>query len=167
MSRHVVVTSGRSTFEQEISIGPHHLKADEPAVSAGEDAGPDPYELLLAALGACTAMTLRMYAARKEWPLTTVQVRLTHEKIYAGDCGECKSKEGMLDLIKREILLIGELSHDQRQRLVEIANGCPVHKTLTSGVRIETGLHPRTLPKVRMKRSNTLHWKAARNKDSR
>ena len=108
MSRHVVVTSGKSPFAQDISIGPHQLKADELMVSGGDDAGPDPYELLLAALGACTGMTLRMYATRKEWPLRTVQVRLTHEKVYAEDCAECKSKEGMLDLIKREILLIGD-----------------------------------------------------------
>jgi len=87
-------------------------------------------------------MTLRMYAARKEWPLRTVRVRLTHEKVYAEDCAECKGKAGTLDLIKREILLIGELSHDQRRRLVEIANKCPVHQTLTSGVRIETWAPP-------------------------
>ena len=106
--------------------------------SGGDDAGPNPYEFLLAALGACTAMTLRMYATRKEWPLRTVQVRLTHEKVYAEDSAECRSKEGLLDLIKREILLIGDLSHDQRQRLLQIANRCPVHQTLTSGVRIES-----------------------------
>jgi uncharacterized OsmC-like protein len=142
MSRHVVVTSGKSPFVQDISIEPHQLKADEPMSSGGDDAGPDPYELLLAALGACTGMTLRMYATRKALPLRTVQVRLTHEKVHAEDCAECKSKEGMLDLIKREILLIGDLSHDQRQRLVEIANRCPVHQTLTSGVRIETWTPP-------------------------
>ena len=142
MSRNVVVTSGESPFLQEISIGPHHLKADEPPASGGEDAGPNPYELLLAALGACTGMTLRTYAARKGWPLRTVPVRLTHEKVYAEDCVECKSKEGRLDLIKREILLIGELSQEQRHRLLEIADRCPVHRTLTSQVRIETSTPP-------------------------
>ena len=142
MSRNVVVTSGESPFLQEISIGPHQLKADEPPASGGEDAGPNPYELLLAALGACTGMTLRTYAARKGWPLRTVRVRLTHEKVYAEDCVECKSKEGRLDLIKREILLIGELSQEQRHRLLEIADRCPVHRTLTSQVRIETSTPP-------------------------
>jgi len=138
MSRNVVVTSGESPFLQEISIGPHQLKADEPPASGGEDAGPNPYELLLAALGACTDMTLRTYAARKGWPLRTVRVRLTHEKVYAEDCVECNNKEGRLDLIKREIALIGELSQEQRHRLLEIADRCPVHRTLTSQVRIES-----------------------------
>ena len=138
MSRHVVITSGRPPFLHDISIGPHQLEADEPIVSGGDDAGPEPYELLLAALGACTAMTLRMYAAKKQWPLRTVRVGLTHEKVDAEDCDECKSKGAKLDLIKREILLIGELSQDQRQRLAEIADKCPVHETLTSRVRIET-----------------------------
>src|SRR2546423_6543453 len=142
MPRDVVVTSGNSRFLQEISIGPHQLKADEPMVSGGGDEGPDPYGLLLAALGACTGMTLRMYAARKEWPLKAVRVRLTHEKIYAQDCVDCETKNGMLDLIKREISLIGELSSEQRLRLLEIANKCPVHRTLTSEIRIETWTPP-------------------------
>ena len=142
MPRDVVVTSGDSRFMQEISIGPHQLKADELIVSGGSDAGPNPYELLLASLGACTSITLRMYADRKGWPLTVVRVRLTHEKIYAQDCVDCETKEGMLDLIIREILLVGELSDEQRQRLPEIANKCPVHRTLTSEVRIETRTPP-------------------------
>jgi putative redox protein len=138
MSRHVVVTSGNSPFVQDISIGPHQLIADEPILTGGNDDGPDPYELLLSALGACTGMTIGMYAARKQWPLRTVRVRLTHEKVYAEDCAECNGKEVMLDLIKREILLIGDLSDEQRRRLLEIADRCPVHRTLTSRVRIET-----------------------------
>jgi|SRR5882762_4162609 len=142
MPRDVVVNSGNPRFLQEISIGPHQIKADELLASGGGDAGPNPYELLLAALGACTGITLRMYAARKEWPLKTVRVRLTHEKIYAKDCADCESKDGMLDLIKREIVLVGELTDDQRERLMEIANRCPVHRTLTSEVRIETWTPP-------------------------
>jgi uncharacterized OsmC-like protein len=142
MPRAVVVTSGSSRFLQEISIGPHRLKADEPVVSGGGDEGPDPYELLLAALGACTGMTVRMYAGRKEWPLKEVRVRLTHEKIYAKDCADCETKEGMLDLIRREISFLGELSDEQRQRLLEIANRCPVHRTLRSEIRIETWTSP-------------------------
>lgn len=142
MSRLVVTTSRTSPFLQDISIGPHRLEADEPIVSGGDDAGPNPYELLLAALGACTGMTLRMYAARKKWSLRTVRVSLTHEKVYAEDCEECRSTGRKLDLIKREILLIGKLSDDQRQRLIQIADECPVHETLTSGIRIETSAPP-------------------------
>src|SRR3954452_7530644 len=142
MSRDVVITSGDSRFLQEISIGPHWFKADELVASGGGDGGPDPYELLLAALGACTSMTLRMYADRKGWALKTVRIRLTHEKIYAQDCADCETKNGMLDLIKREISLVGELADEQPQRLLEIANKCPVHRTMTSEIRIHTGTPP-------------------------
>jgi putative redox protein len=103
MGRDVVVTSANLRFLQDVSIGPHQLKADELIASGGDDSGPNPYELLLAALGACTSMTLRMYADRKGWPLKKVRVRLTHEKIHAQDCAHCETKEGMLDLIKTEI----------------------------------------------------------------
>jgi putative redox protein len=146
MPRDVVVTSGNSRFLQEISVGPHLLKCDELVAVGGDDAGPNPYELLLAGLGACTGITLRMYADRKGWPLKSVRVRLMHEKIYARDCADCETKEGMLDLIRREISLVGELSDDQRQRLLEIANRCPVHRALTSEVRIETRIAPMSVP---------------------
>jgi putative redox protein len=138
MSRHVVVTSGNPPFGQGISIGPHQLIADEPMQSGGNDNGPNPYELLLGALGACTGMTLEMYAARKQWPLKSLVVSLTHEKVYAKDCAGGDGKEATLDLIKREIVFIGELTDEQRRRLLEVADRCPVHRTLTSGVRIET-----------------------------
>jgi len=101
---------------------------------------PNPYELLLAALGACTSMTVRMYAERKQWPLQGVEVRLAHSRIHAEDCAECDTKQGMLDRIEAEITFIGDLSDDQRHRLLEIANICPVHRTLVSEVQIRTRL---------------------------
>jgi putative redox protein len=106
----------------------------------GNDEGPNPYELLLAALGACTSMTLRMYADRKHWPLQGVQVRLGHSRIHAEDCATCDTKEGMLDQIDCEISLIGDLSDSQRQRLMEIANHCPVHRTLLGEIQIRMSL---------------------------
>ena len=111
---------------------PHQLLADEPKDTGGNDAGPTPYELLLSALGACTSMTLRMYADRKGWQLKEVRVVLTHSRDYARDCAECDTKATMVDRIERQITLVGELSGEQRQRLLEIADRCPVHKTLTS-----------------------------------
>jgi uncharacterized OsmC-like protein len=140
MPRSVLVNGGRSGFLQEISIGPHRLQADEPVEAGGGDMGPNPYELLLAALGACTSMTLRLYAGRKQWPLEGVEVRLTHSRIYAEDCANCETKPGMLDHIQREILLFGDLSEEQRSRLLEIADRCPVHRTLTSEIKIDTRL---------------------------
>ena len=110
------------------------------APSGGADAGPSPYDLLLAALGACTSMTVAMYARRKQWPLEAVTVRLTHTKIHAEDCAECETREGMLDRIEREITLTGALSAEQRERLLEIANRCPVHRTLVSEIDIRTSL---------------------------
>jgi len=140
MSRDVVVTSENAGFLQNVSIGPHQFQADEPAEVGGWDAGPNPYELLLAALGACTAMTVRMYANRKQWPLEVVQIRLMHEKIHAEDCLDCETKEGLVERIQREILLGGNLTDQQRQKLLEIANRCPVGRTLTSEISIETRL---------------------------
>jgi putative redox protein len=136
----VVAETGEGRFRQALLDGRHRLAADEPVASGGEDAGPNPYELLLMALGACTAMTLRLYAERKQWQLERVVVRLTHDKIHAEDCADCETKKGMLDRIERAIELHGTLDAAQRQRLLEIANQCPVHRTLTSEVRIETRL---------------------------
>jgi putative redox protein len=121
-------------------VGLHHFLADEPKTSGGSDAGPDPYELLLSALGSCTNMTLQMYAARKKWPLKEVRVTLTHSKNYANDCANCEQPAALLDRIERRIMLIGELSREQRQRLLEIANFCPVHRSLTSRIDIQTEL---------------------------
>jgi len=127
-------------MSQIVASGPHQFLADEPKQAGGNDAGPDPYELLLAALGACTNMTLRLYADRKGWPLSEVRTLLKHSKNYAKDCAECDRKTSMLDRIERRITLIGELSAEQRQKLLAIADRCPVHRTLTSKIEIHTGL---------------------------
>jgi uncharacterized OsmC-like protein len=140
MSRSVVVRSGSSRFGQTISVGPHVLPADEPNEYGGEDAGPNPYELLLAALGACTSMTVRMYAERKQWPLRGVQINLSHAKVHAEDCAECETKVGMIDRIELRICLVGDLSEEQQRRLLEIADKCPVHRTLTSEVHVSSFL---------------------------
>lgn len=136
----VVVTSmGARGFAQEIRAGHHRLYSDEPeSVPGGTDTGPAPYELLLAGLGACTSMTLRMYADRKQWPLEGVRVTLSHEKRHAKDCEDCNSQGPRLDHIDREIELSGPLSAEQRARLIDIANKCPVHRTLQSQVVITT-----------------------------
>jgi uncharacterized OsmC-like protein/fermentation-respiration switch protein FrsA (DUF1100 family) len=138
--RRVVVRETRdSKFQQTVTSGPHRLLADEPVAVGGEDSGPGPYDLVLAGLGACTSMTMRMYADRKALPLDRVTVTLTHSKIYAKDCAECETREGMLDQIDRVIKIEGpSLDDDQRKRLMEIADKCPVHRTLTSEVRIVT-----------------------------
>ena len=140
MSRDVAVMSRGAGYLQNISIGQHRIQADEPVEGGGSDAGPNPYELLLAALGACTSMTLRMYADRKRWPLEDIRVRLMHGKMHAEDCLGCETKQGLVDRMEREILLVGNLTDEQRQRLLEIANNCPVHRTLTSEIHIETRL---------------------------
>ncbi|TPQ31568.1 osmotically inducible protein C [Bradyrhizobium guangdongense] len=134
----VVQETRKSKFNQIISVGPHRLVADEPLAAGGEDAGPGPYDFLLAGLGACTSMTMRLYADRKSLPLERVTVTLKHSKIYAKDCEECETREGMLDQIDRVIALDGNLDAEQRKRLMEIADKCPVHRTLTSEIRIVT-----------------------------
>jgi uncharacterized OsmC-like protein len=134
----VVRETQHGRFQQEITVGRHRFLADEPIDVGGLDSGPGPYDLLLAALGACTAMTLRLYAERKALPLERVMVALSHDKIHAADCAECETKEGMIDRIERAITLRGALDAAQRQRLMEIADKCPVHRTLTSEVDIRT-----------------------------
>ena len=136
----VVRESGEGRFTQEIVAGPHRLAADEPPSVGGLDQGPSPYGLLLAALGACTSMTLRLYADRKKWPLDRVTVRLSHDKIHARDCEECETREGKLDRIDKEITIEGDLDAEQRRRLLEIADRCPVHRTLHSEVKVVTEL---------------------------
>ena len=137
--RQVVVQETRkSKFNQMISVGPHRMVADEPVAAGGEDAGPGPYDFLLAGLGACTSMTMRLYADRKSLPLDRVTVTLKHSKIHAEDCAECETRDGMLDQIDRVIAMEGNLDVEQRKKLMEIADKCPVHRTLTSEIRIVT-----------------------------
>jgi len=137
--RNVVVRETRnSKFQQTITMGPHRMLADEPVAAGGEDTGPGPYDFVLAGLGACTSMTMRLYADRKSLPLERITVTLQHSKIHAEDCAECETKVGMLDQIDRMIQIDGTLDADQRKRLMEIADKCPVHRTLTSEVRIVT-----------------------------
>jgi putative redox protein len=137
--RRVAVRESRnSKFQQTVTVGPHQMLADEPVSSGGEDTGPGPYDFLLAGLGACTSMTMRLYADRKSLPLERVTVTLKHSKIYAQDCAECETKAGMLDQIDRVIAMEGALDAEQRKRLMEIADKCPVHRTLTSEIHIVT-----------------------------
>jgi putative redox protein len=131
---------GISRLVQDILVGQHRLTADEPTEAGGSDLGPNPYDLLLAALGACTSMTLRLYADHKQWPLERTTVRLSHEKIHAADCADCETREGKIDQIEREIELAGPLDATQRQRLLEIAEKCPVHRTLHSEIKIRSRL---------------------------
>jgi putative redox protein len=127
-------------FIQKMSVGQHELFADEPEALGGNDAGPDPYDFLLMGLGACTSMTIRMYAERKHIPLTKVHVSLSHRKIHTEDCADCKTHSGKVDEIQRDITLVGDLNEEQRQRLLEIANLCPVHKTLSSEIKVRSNL---------------------------
>jgi putative redox protein len=136
----VVVHGSAAGFAQEIIVRSHRLTADEPVEAGGTDSGPSPYDLLLSALGSCTSMTLGMYARRKSWPLESVTVRLRNSRIHAVDCAECETKEGMLDRIELDIELRGTLSAEQRSKLLEIANKCPVHRTLVSEINIRTRL---------------------------
>src|SRR6266478_1963623 len=131
----IVVRGDARSFKQEIAAGKHRLVADEP-VSAGGDAGPDPYNYLLISLGVCTSMTVGIYARRKQFPLENITVSLSHSRIHAMDCEECATKEGMLDRIDVEIELVGSLSQAQHASLVEVAAKCPVHRTLTSEINI-------------------------------
>jgi uncharacterized OsmC-like protein len=132
-----VIVSSTGYLKQEIRAGKHVLIADEPLEAGGTDEGPGPYELLLAALGACTSMTLQMYARRKQWPLEKVEVSLSHDRIHAHDCAECLTKEGKITRIDRYISLTGELSDEQKNTLLQIAQRCPIHRTLTSEISIK------------------------------
>jgi len=138
--KQVITRIGKSGLVTDIVADGHSLVADEPISSGGSDLGPTPYDYLMAGLGACTAMTLRLYADRKDWPLDSVTVRLNHQKIHAADCQTCETKEGRLDQIERQIELAGALDDQQQNRLLQIANRCPVHRTLKSEIVIKTEL---------------------------
>ena len=128
----VVRDGGPGVFDTRVTAGTHEFAVDEPAASGGSDAGPSPYQLLLAALGTCTVMTLRLYAQRREYPLTGVTVELGHDRIHAQDCATCDTDEGHLDRIRRKITLAGDLTAAQRADLLRVADRCPVHRTLTT-----------------------------------
>jgi uncharacterized OsmC-like protein len=134
----VVVRGDARSFKQQIVAGKYQLQADEPLSVGGNDEAPDPYDYLLASLGACTSMTVGLYARKSRFPLENVTVSLWHSRIHARDCEECETKEGMLDRIELEIEMTGPLTPEQRKKLMEIAAKCPIHRTLTSEINIRT-----------------------------
>jgi len=134
----IVTDAGTGKYTQRITAGEHVFLADEPVSNGGGDAGPNPYDLLLSALGTCTAMTVRMYADRKGIPLERTTIRLRHDRIHAQDCEECETEKGLLSQITRDIHLEGDLTDDQRAKLMAIADRCPVHRTLTSEIVVRT-----------------------------
>ena len=135
---HVTVHGNAKGFAQKVELGSHQLDVDEPVSYGGTDTGASPYDLILAALGACTSMTIGLYARKRGWPLEDITVSLRHSKIHAKDCDDCETKEGRVDRIERDIHLTGSLSDEQRAKLMEIADKCPVHQTLTSEINIKT-----------------------------
>jgi len=135
---HVIVHGTAAGFAQEIEIGSHELCADEPVSFGGTESGPSPYDLLLAALGSCTSMTIGFYARKRSWPLEKIIVSLRHSRIHAADCEDCETKEGKIDRIDLDIQLTGSLTDEQRAKLIEVAGKCPVHQTLTSEINIKT-----------------------------
>ena len=136
----VTVEGDASGFAQHISAGGHTFAADEGLAAGGTGTGPDPYQLLLAALGACTSMTVALYARRKQWPLRHVRVQLAHSRVWVQDCAASSTQPAQLDRIERVIEFNGDLTVDQRRRLIEIAERCPIHRTLTSTINIVTTL---------------------------
>jgi putative redox protein len=138
--RTVVVEGPAAKFRTEVTVNGHRLTVDEPVPVGGTDAGPSPYEMLLAALGSCTAMTLRLYADRRKWPLERAVVKLRHHKVHAQDCVDCETKPAKMDVIDRVLELKGPLDEQQRAKLLEIAERCPVHQTLRSELRVNTTL---------------------------
>ena len=135
---HVLVEEKNQKFTQHVHSDSHYWLADEPQSVGGDNTGPDPYEHLLAALGACTSMTLRMYASRKSLPLDHVRVELKHSRDYNKDCAGCDEKPVQIEVIDRTVTIVGDLSDEQRDRLLQIADRCPVHRTLHSELRVNT-----------------------------
>jgi putative redox protein len=138
----VVVKVGADALQAEIQAGRHTYFVDEPVAVGGQDRGPTPYDLLLSALGACTAITLRLYATQKKWPLEGIEVHLSHQRVHEHDCEQCEDPGQMLEQVRKELHLLGPLTEKQRQRLEAISQKCPVQKTLMSGLRIVTELAP-------------------------
>ena len=138
----VIVHGSAAGFAQQIAVGRHRLTGDEPVPAGGTDTGPDPYGFLLAALGSCISITVAMYAQRKQWPVDGITVRLRHSRIHAADCERCDTTHDLLDRIDCDVELTGALTDAQRARLLEIANKCPVHRTLTSEIQIRSRLWP-------------------------
>ena len=136
----VVEEAGPGQFADIVRAGRHVLTADEPFSAGGTDTGPSPYEYLLAGLGTCTTMTLRMYVKKKGWSVGRISVLVTHDRVHAQDCADCDEKDARLDRITRSIRIEADLDDERRQKLLEIANKCPVHRTLTSKITIETRL---------------------------
>lgn len=137
-----VVVEGKGGFRQVIQAGPVQIVGDVPVALGGKDEGPTPYDLLLAALGTCTSMTITAVAAEKGWPVESVRVTLNHDRVYAIDCVECETKQGMLDRLRRDVEIVGPLTEEQRKALFEIANQCPVSRILTSEIWIDSHLKP-------------------------
>ena len=138
--RSVKVEGPATGFRTEVEVGGHRMVIDEPTAVGGSDDGPTPYEVLLAGLGACTAMTLRIYADRRKWPLERARISLRHRKVHAQDCIDCDQKATRMDVVDRIITLEGALTAEQRAKLLEIANRCPVHQTLQSKIQVNTTL---------------------------
>jgi uncharacterized OsmC-like protein len=133
---HIIVRGSARDFQQEVTAGKHHFIADEPVSVGGGDAGPDPYDYLLASLGVCTSMTVGYYARRNHLPLESITVSLRHLRIHAKDCEECETRDGMVDRIDVEIELTGALNAEQHAKLMQVAAACPVHRTLTSEINV-------------------------------
>ncbi len=136
--RSVMVSGPATGFRTDVEVGGHHLVVDEPTAVGGADDGPTPYEMLLAGLGACTAMTLRIYADRRKWPLERARISLRHRKVHAQDCVDCETKPAKMDVVDRIITLDGALTEEQRAKLLEIAERCPVQQTLGSKIQVNT-----------------------------
>jgi putative redox protein len=142
----VVIRGGPAGLRQEIQAGEYHLVADEPTAVGGTGTGPTPYDLLLGALGACTSMTLRIYAERRKWPLQGVTVRLRHQRIHKEDCVNCAEKDAWIERVDRTLELAGPLTDEQRARLLDVAERCPVHRTLQGQMQVKTSLVPAAAP---------------------
>lgn len=138
----IVASTGVGVFQQMMLDGRHVLHADEPRAAGGNDTGPGPYELLLMALGSCSSMTIHLYATRKQWPLEQVVIRLSQARVHVQDCADCEQPDAMIHRIEKRIELVGPLDDAQRTKLLEIADHCPVHRTLTSKIEIHSTLAP-------------------------